>query len=134
MYGIYGRTPKKVSPTKLKEGTMARTARETANILAKLIYHEFCQDLAEPYRITWPQLRSLAAVSRLNDSFLKEINTVLSEFGKTIVPLDNSLLIARDDDFEHYRMVPDRLLEEYLPNGSTDSLDGRDQEIEDDEI
>ena len=46
---------------------MARTAVETAGILSKLFDQNFGQDYSEPYRITYPQLRSLAAVPRLNE-------------------------------------------------------------------
>lgn len=107
---------------------MTRTAEETARILSKLFYLSFNQNCYEPFRLTWPQLRSLAAVPRLNDAFLKEINTELSEYGKTLIVLNDSLLIARENDLDHYRLVPDRILEEFLPDGIDDSADNDDQD------
>jgi len=107
---------------------MTRTAEETARILSKLFHLSFDQDYDEPYRLTWPQLRSLAAVPRLSDAFLKEINAELSEYGRTLIVLNNSLLIARENDLDHYRLVPDRILEEFLPDGIDDSADTDDQE------
>ncbi|ABK99902.1 hypothetical protein [Pelobacter propionicus] len=106
---------------------MTRTAEETARILIKLFHLSFDQDYDEPYRLTWPQLRSLAAVPRLSDAFLKEVNTELSEYGRTLIVLNNSLLIARENDLDHYRFVPDRILEEFLPNGN-ESADNDDQD------
>ena len=111
---------------------MARTAAETASILSKLFDQHFGQEYSESYRITYPQLRSLAAVPRLNDSFLKGINVALSEFGELLIPLNNYLLIARENDFDHFRRVPYRIVEEYLPDGCKDTQNDGDQEIEDD--
>jgi hypothetical protein len=56
---------------------MARTATATANILSDLYEETFSRDSFEPFRITWLQLRSLAAVPRLKEDFLKEISEAL---------------------------------------------------------
>jgi hypothetical protein len=111
---------------------MARTTAETARILSQLFDHNFGQDFSETYRISWPQLRSLAAVPRLNEYFLKAVNVALSDFGQTLIPLSNSLLIARETGLDDYRSVPDRLLEEYLPDGCESTSDD-DQELGDDD-
>lgn len=95
---------------------MARTASETASILSDLYDENFSHDSYEPYRITWPQLRSLAAVPRLDDTCLKDINTTLSESGHVLIPFDEFFLVAREPDLAHYRMLPDRLLEQHLPD------------------
>jgi hypothetical protein len=95
---------------------MARTAVETASILSDLFDETFYQDYSEPFRITWPQLRSLSGVPRLNDNYLRDVNAVLSGGEKFLIPLNNSLAIARELNLEHFRMVPDRTLEEYLPD------------------
>lgn len=96
---------------------MARTAAETATTLSTLYDEFYGQDSFVPFRITWPQLRTLAAVPRLEESYIKEINTMFLENGqKTLIPLNNYLLVVRDWDMNDYRMVPDRLLEQYLPD------------------
>lgn len=64
---------------------MARTADETASILSDLYDETFGRDSFEPFRITWPQLRTLAAVPRLNDNFLKEVSETLSETEHTLI-------------------------------------------------
>lgn len=112
---------------------MARTVEETAKILSRLFGSHFGLDYSEPFNITWPQLRTLAAVPQLTDVFLKKINIVLSDEGLMLIPLNNSLLISRETDFDHYRSVPDRLLEEYLPDGSEGTSDDGDQELGDDD-
>ena len=111
---------------------MARTAEETASILNELYDENFKNDYAEPFRITWPQLRSLAAVTRLVDTYLKDINTSLSECGQYLIGFDEFFLVARERDLEHFRMVPDRLLEQYLPDGEDagESEDDSDDDLE----
>lgn len=106
---------------------MARNAEETATILSELFSKNFDQDYSEPYRITWPQLRSLAGVPRLTDTFLKEINTSLSENrGDLLLPLNNFLLVTRERDLEHFRSIPDRLLEQHLPGAEDENDDSND--------
>jgi len=95
---------------------MARTAAETANILSDLYDENFGRDEFEPFRISWPQLRSLSAVPRLSDDYLKEISVALSETDRTLIPCNDFLLITSEQDLSHYRMVPDRLLEQHLPD------------------
>lgn len=111
---------------------MARTAYQTAKVLCKLSELNFGQGDDDPFRITWLQLRSLAAVPSLSDSFLKNINIALTEFGKTIVPMNNSLIIASEDDLDQYRLVPDRILEDFLP-GSGSYIDDVDTELDDED-
>jgi hypothetical protein len=108
---------------------MARSAEETATILSELFNENFDQDYSEPFRITWTQLRSLSGVPRLSESYLKEINIALSkDRGDILLPLNNFLLVTRERDLEHFRAVPDRLLEQHLPD------DTEDTEIDDDDI
>jgi len=110
---------------------MARSAAETANILSNLFDENFNHDDAEPFRITWPQLRSLSGVSRLSDSYIKDINTALSESrGDILLPLNNFLLVTRERDLEHFRSVPDKLLEQYLPDDTGKAEDSDDDDIE----
>lgn len=110
---------------------MARTAAETATILSDLYNENFAQDSYEPFRITWPQLRSLGAVPRLTDAYLKDLNTTLSESGHSLIPLDEFLLVVKEQDLAHYRMVPDRVLEQYLPD---ETVEIEDDDSDDDDI
>lgn len=95
---------------------MTRTAAETAHILSALYDETFGRDSFEPFRITWPQLRSLAAVRRLNDNYLKDISEALAESERCLIPFNEFLLVTGQQDLSHYRMVPDRLLEKLLPD------------------
>jgi hypothetical protein len=109
---------------------MARTAEKTAQILTKLYNQQFDQDSLAPFRISWPQLRLIMAVPRLDDGIISDINAALTEYGQTLVPLNNFLLMTREDDFEHYRAIPDRIVERYIPNTSDSFADDDDQELE----
>ena len=113
---------------------MTRPATETATILSDLYDENFANDSYEPFRITWPQLRSLAAAPRLDDSCLKDINTTLSETGHSLIPFDNFFLVVREQDLAHYRMVPDRVLEQHLPVETVKTVDNNDDNSDDDEI
>lgn len=113
---------------------MARTAAETATILSDLYDEDFANDSYEPFRITWPQLRSLAAVPRLDDTYQKVLNTTLSESGHSLIPFDNFFLVVKEHDLAHYRMVPDRLLEQYLPVEQKETESSDDEDSDDDEI
>ncbi|MBT1070671.1 hypothetical protein [Pelotalea chapellei] len=95
---------------------MPRTAAETANILSNLYDENFANGSFEPFRISWPQLRSISAVTRLDDYFLKNIARELSGNERTLIPFDDFLLVVAEDDLSHYRKVPGRLLEQYLPD------------------
>ncbi|BCS52634.1 hypothetical protein [Geobacter sp. SVR] len=109
---------------------MARTAEKTAQILTKLYNQQFDQDSLAPFRISWPQLRSIMAVPRLDEGVIGDINAALSECGQALVPLSNFLLMAREDDFEHYRMLPDRIVERFIPDIIDTFADDDDQELE----
>jgi len=113
---------------------MARTAAETATILSDLYDEDFAKDSYEPFRITWPQLRSLAAVPRLGNTYQKDINTTLSESGHTLIPFDDFFLVVREQDLAHYRMVPDRVLEQYLPDETVETEDNDDDNLDDNEL
>ncbi len=95
---------------------MVRTAAETASILTDLYNESFRSESYEAFRITWPQHRTLAGVPHLNDSFLQEIAAVLAETNYCLVPFNDFLFIAEGEDSSQYRMVPDRILEKFLPD------------------
>lgn len=113
---------------------MARTAAKTANILTDLYNETFCSDSFEPFRITWPQLRSLAGVPRLNDTFLQKISAILAETNYCLVPFNDFLFVAEGQDLSHYRMVPDRILEKFLPDVETPDGGTADEDEDDEDI
>jgi hypothetical protein len=114
---------------------MARTTRQTARILSELYDKTFGNDSCEPFRITWPRLRSLAGVPRLDDDLLKELDCALRDRERLLIPCDDFLLVATDRDLVRFRAVPDRLLEDLLPveDGDTDTDDDLDLDENEDE-
>lgn len=112
---------------------MARTTRRTARILEELYDETFGDDSHEPFRITWPQLRSLAGVPRLDGDVLKEINEALCERDYVLVPCGDFLLLATDRDLSRFRAVPDRLLEGHLPVEEDDPDEDDDLDLDEDE-
>jgi len=114
---------------------MARTAVETARILSDLYDETFKQETCEPFRITWPQLRSIAGVASLDKHFLRRLNSELNESDYFLLPLDSSLLVTRESDLSHIRAVPDRIVEEYVYDANEDEdieLDDDDDDDDDD--
>lgn len=107
---------------------MVRTAEETAEILVTLYDGSFAGGNMEPFRIGWPELRSLAGVARLTGEYLWEIDQMLNESGYFLFPLDTFLLVTQERDLSHIRAVPPRIIEEYLPDDSDDEFD--DEELE----
>jgi hypothetical protein len=112
---------------------MARTTRQTARILAELYDETFGDDSCEPFRITWPQLRSLAGVPRLDDDILKELDCALREQERLLIPCDDFLLVAADRDLSRFRAVPDRLLEGHLPVEEEDADEDDDLDLDEDD-
>lgn len=109
---------------------MSRTVFETASILSDLYDENFARDSYEPFRIIWPQLRSMSGVPKLTDTYIKDVNKALSDTKQFLLPFNEFLLVTKEQDLSSYRLVPDRLVEEHLTE--TDS-DDEDLEIEDDE-
>jgi hypothetical protein len=99
---------------------MARTAEETASILIGLYDESFAGDSFKPFRISWPELRSLAGVAKLADEYLWEIDLELKESGYFLFPLDNFVLMAQESDLSYVRAVPPRIVEQYLPDDDDD--------------
>lgn len=108
---------------------MARTAAATAKILSDLYDETFKNDSFEPFRITWPQLRSIAGVVRLDTRILREINNELNETGYFLALLDSFLLVARETDLSHIRAVPDRIVEKHV----YDCTEDEDIEVDEDD-
>lgn len=93
---------------------MARTVRQTAFILSELYEETFSSESYEKFRITWTDLRGIAGVARLTSRYLGKVNQSLSETGYTLIPLDNFLVVAKENDLSDIRLVPPRIVEEYL--------------------
>jgi len=112
---------------------MAHTATETANNLSTLYEETFSGDFSEPFRITWPELRMMAGVPKLIDSYVTAINSDLSEQGLFLLPFNNYFLVARERDVRKFRRVPGRLLERFLFDAES-AKELNDCEIDDDEV
>lgn len=93
---------------------MARSAANTASILSCFYDETFASDSCEAFRITWSDLRGIAGVTKLTVGYLRRINLELNESGYTMIIFDNYLLIVQETDLAHIRMVPPRIVEEYL--------------------
>jgi hypothetical protein len=106
---------------------MARTASKTASILSDLYDETFAHDSCEPFRISWSDLRGIAGVAKLYPGYLRNINRELNESGYTLVQFDNFLLVTQESSLSHIRLVPPRIVEQYL----FEELD--DIELDDDE-
>ncbi len=116
---------------------MARSADETARTLMEVYEEVFGNESYSFFRINWPELRSLAGVNKLTEEYLREVNGELNGSGYVLVPMDNFLLVASEDDFGAVRAVPPRTVENFLPGDedddeSEDSDDFGDDEDDDD--
>ncbi|HIJ87496.1 MAG TPA: hypothetical protein HPP97_07380 [Desulfuromonadales bacterium] len=110
---------------------MARTATKTASILSELYEETFSSDSFEPFRITWADLRGIAGVARLNDRYLNEIDQALNDTGHTLIAFDNFLVVARENDMTHFRLVPPRVVEEFLYDEEEEDDDFDDDDEDD---
>ena len=109
---------------------MARSVTKTAEILIALYDENFANDSYESFRITWQDLRGIAGVAKLTPSCLRRINLVLSESGYSLIQFDNFLAVVQESDLSHIRLVPPRLVEQYLYDVSVD-FDAEEEEEED---
>jgi hypothetical protein len=112
---------------------MAQTATETANNLSTLYEETFAGDFSEPFRITWPELRMMAGVSKLTETYITAISKALSEQDLFLLPFNNYFLVAREGDIRKYRRVPGRLLEQFMFDAET-ARELDDCEIDEDDM
>lgn len=111
---------------------MARTATQTANILSGLYDETFSSDSYEPFRISWSNLRGIAGVTKLTPGYLRRISQALNETGYTLIPMDNFLLVTQESDLSHFRLVPPRIVEQYLYEEEDDlEFDEDEDDLED---
>ncbi len=107
---------------------MARTAAGTAKTLIEIYDETFRNDCMELYRITWPQLRLISGVPRLDNEYISSVNESLRDANYVIIPFDDYFVVARDTDFQTDRKVPDRIIENYIDAPEDDY----DEELEND--
>lgn len=111
---------------------MARTASKTAKILSELYEETFKNDSYEPFSITWPQLRSIAGVAKLDDYYLRKVNDSLKDSSYVLVPMDEILLVAMDNDLSRFRAIPERIVETFVYDADEDE-DDEDLDLDDDD-
>ncbi len=102
---------------------MARTAEKTASTLISIYKETFATESYNWYCISWPELRSIAGVSKLTEEYIRDINFELSGHDYVLIPLDNSLLLAQQCDLTGARAVPARIVEQNLPDDGDDDDD-----------
>ncbi|MDD2899551.1 MAG: hypothetical protein PHI31_12665 [Desulfuromonadaceae bacterium] len=100
---------------------METTAIETARALIGIYNECFANENYSHFRILWPELRSIAAVSKLSDQYLREVSQELNKSQFTLIPLDNFLVVAQEFDFSQIRFVPPRLVDQFMTNEKSDS-------------
>lgn len=113
-----------------KRPVMARTAAKVANILSDLYNETFSCD-SESFSITWADLRGIAGVIKLYPIYLRNINKVLNKTGYLLIQFDNFLAVVRENEFFTVRLVPPRILEEYIyAEGDDVEPDFEDEDVE----
>ncbi|HIJ87498.1 MAG TPA: hypothetical protein HPP97_07390 [Desulfuromonadales bacterium] len=104
---------------------MARKAAETSDILIKMYEEQFKNDSVELYQISWPQLRLISGLPKLDCDFIAALNLTLTKDSFALIPFDDYFIVAHESDFKHDRQVPDRIIEKYLES----ALDKEDEEL-----
>ncbi len=112
---------------------LSATATTAAATLSKLYDENFGGNYEEPYRISWPELRMIAGVSKLTDPFISEISSTLINHELFLIPFNNFILIAKEQDLRRHRRVPGRLLEQNIYDPE-EEREKEDIEIDDDDV
>ena len=112
---------------------MVHSATATALNLSKLYEETFVGNFEEPFRIMWPELRMMAGLSKLTDTFIAEISADLSGHDLFLLPFNNFFLVARERDIRKYRRVPGRLLEQFMFDAG-EARDLEDCEVDDEDV
>ena len=107
---------------------MARTARQTANILTELYDESFANDAIEQFRIRWADLRGIAGVEKLGTGYVRAINHALNRSGYLLITLDNYLVVTQESDLDQIRLVPPRIVEQYRYEEEDDDLELGDED------
>lgn len=112
---------------------MARSATETAVILSDFYGKQFGRESYEPFRITWPQLRTLTgAADGLSEKYLQAIDEELLENEYRLIPFNSYLVVMLDNELASLRRLPDRLLERCLVD--LEDVDLEDEDEDEDEV
>lgn len=112
---------------------MARTALETANTLSSMYDLSFDGDGMEMFSLEWQELRTLAGVEKLTDEYLSAINRALAKTDYALIPFDNLLVVAMQQDLNQVRQLPPRVLEQNLLDESELSAVEWENEIDEEE-
>jgi hypothetical protein len=111
---------------------MARTASKTASILSELYEETFSNDSFEPFRFTWADLRGIAGVAKLTPLYLSEIDQALNNTGFALIKFDDFLVVTQESDMSHFRLVPPRVVEQFLYDEANDfEIDDEDEDEDD---
>ena len=73
---------------------MARTAKETAGTLIRIYEDRFANESYNQFRVTWPELRAIAGVTKLNNDYLCEVNQAFNKSNHALISLANFLVVA----------------------------------------
>lgn len=105
---------------------MARMAFSTAKALIDMYQEDFRTEGMELFRITWPQLRTVAGVAKLDQEYLTELVEALRAYKYVLVQFEDYFVVASEFDFMHDRTVPDSVVENYIVS---EELEGDDDEM-----
>lgn len=110
---------------------MTRKAEKTATILMDIYKKEFSGDFKAPFSLTWQQLKEIAGIDRLNDSYLAEINERLLKSDHALLTFNNKFLVAKEEDFNEIRPITARFMERHLDNEENEDDDWDDDDEND---
>jgi len=98
---------------------MKHTAFDTANSLIA-IYHEVTDgDSYTVCRLKWPDLSSIAGVSKLTGNYLYDLVHYLNSFDFTLIQFDDSVIIEKElPRYWTREFVPEEVVLKYLPDNS----------------
>lgn len=98
---------------------MKRSPDETARALIRLQYEVSGGERYCVCRLTWPDLRMLAGVAKLNASYLSDLVHTLNSFGYTLTQLSDSVVIDQEHHYYWQReFVSADIISKYLPDRS----------------
>jgi len=112
---------------------MARSASKTAEILIELYEENFANESFEAFRITWQDLRGIVGVPKLTPTDLRRIDRELNYSGNVLIRFDNFLVVVQESDLKPLRLVPPRIVEQYLYDERVDSDEDEEEEEEEDD-
>ena len=106
---------------------MTNIAELTARRLISIYEERFANQSYNQFRVTWPELRAIAGVTKLTDAYLNELKQALNVYDFALISLANFLVVTLECDLTHIRSVSSRIFEQYLPG--TDDTDKSDEPL-----